>query len=200
MYVKGYFLRRCARGKRDKKMKQIKKKRISYRNTQNVSIHFSITTIVQKDSLSSHNNEKLQVSLHSKSCKISYLLHLNLGIYFARRRGNSRENNEQNQNETKGEEGKTTDEYLVAGRSMHWLPLSISFMATYISGTSLLGIPAEIYTFGFTYILACLSLLVATGITWSIFIPIFYRLKIVCSNEVSLITYIFFLYKQAIIS
>ena len=121
-----------------------------------------------------------------------------IGIYFARR---DTTRNDKNNEESNGDEkekiissagsngreqskNKETDEYLVGGRNMHWFPLSISFMATYISASALLGIPAEVYTFGFQYIISCCALLVSTFFTWTIFIPIFYRLKIVCANEV----------------
>ncbi|XP_066925084.1 sodium-coupled monocarboxylate transporter 1-like isoform X1 [Clytia hemisphaerica] len=120
-----------------------------------------------------------------------------IGIYFARKgkpasSPSSKEKNERlnilskqgtkDTNEN-GDNQKETDEYLVGGRNMHWFPLSISFMATYISASSLLGIPAEIYTYGFQYIVSCGALFVSTFFTWYIFIPIFYRLKIVCANE-----------------
>ena len=131
-----------------------------------------------------------------------------IGIYFARRKtgtktgiiNNSDENITTTTNKLPPEEGgtqgrgdnKETDEYLVGGRNIHWFPLSISFMATYISASTLLGIPAEIYTFGFQYVVSCGALFVSTFFTWYIFIPIFYRLKIVCANEVRCIFFIFF--------
>lgn len=126
-----------------------------------------------------------------------------IGIYFARRKttaktGKVNKSNENNTTSTEKitlDEGgiqergdtKETDEYLVGGRNIHWFPLSISFMATYISASTLLGIPAEIYTFGFQYVVSCGALFVSTFFTWYIFIPIFYRLKIVCANEVRFI-------------
>ena len=128
-----------------------------------------------------------------------------IGIYFARRKtstktviiNNSGENNISSTEKFRPEEGvavgrgdsKETDEYLVGGRNIHWFPLSISFMATYISASTLLGIPAEIYTYGFQYIVSCGALFVSTFFTWYIFIPIFYRLKIVCANEVNFFVY-----------
>ena len=129
-----------------------------------------------------------------------------IGIYFARRKtsiktniisNSNDENNITSTEKIRPEEGvvkgcgdnKETDEYLIGGRNIHWFPLSISFMATYISASTLLGIPAEIYTYGFQYIVSCGALFVSTFFTWYIFIPIFYRLKIVCANEVKFFVY-----------
>jgi len=115
-----------------------------------------------------------------------------IGIYFSRKKTGGRQNaGEKSLYDVSGQEGATTnnetDDYLVGGRNMHWFPLSISFMATYISGTVLLGVPAEIYTYGFQYVISCGGLVISTFFTWYIFIPIFYRLKIVCANEVGVI-------------
>ena len=115
-----------------------------------------------------------------------------IGIYFARRKTTTTKSKNKDDDAKKvikhegvgGRENQETDEYLVGGRNIHWFPLSISFMATYISASTLLGIPAEIYTFGFQYVVSCGALFVSTFFTWYIFIPIFYRLKIVCANEV----------------
>ncbi|KAF9417612.1 hypothetical protein HW555_005319, partial [Spodoptera exigua] len=42
----------------------------------------------------------------------------------------------------------TTSEYLMGGKTMGMFPISMSLIASYISGISLLGLPAEMYTYG----------------------------------------------------
>ncbi|XP_071449636.1 sodium-coupled monocarboxylate transporter 2-like [Hetaerina americana] len=77
----------------------------------------------------------------------------------------------------------TAAQYLMGGRAMGILPISMSLIASYISGIALLGLPAEIYTFGtqywvtvFSELFVCLTMSVA-------FIPVFYDLKITSSYE-----------------
>ncbi|XP_012565084.2 sodium-coupled monocarboxylate transporter 1 isoform X1 [Hydra vulgaris] len=76
-----------------------------------------------------------------------------------------------------------TKEYLMAGREMHWFPLFVSLLASYLSGVTLLGVPSEIFTYGIQYIVLCLSYVFIVLISSTIFLPIFYKLQMVSSNE-----------------
>ena len=85
-----------------------------------------------------------------------------------------------------GGKQKSTKEYLMAGRDMHWFPVFVSLLASYLSAITLLGVPSEIYTYGVQYIVLCLSYFILIGAGVYIFLPIFYRLQVVSSNEVKL--------------
>ncbi|XP_045470398.1 sodium-coupled monocarboxylate transporter 2-like [Harmonia axyridis] len=77
----------------------------------------------------------------------------------------------------------TTSEYLMGGKTMGIFPISMSMIASYISGISILGIPAEMYTYGtqFWMIIASegfVSLTMAVA-----YLPVFYKLQITSSYE-----------------
>ena len=84
-----------------------------------------------------------------------------------------------------GGKQKTTAEYLLGDRKMSLLPVAISLLVTFLSAVSLIGIPSEIYTYGFQYCVAILVgpfvLLLPVSI---IFVPMYRRLNITCANEV----------------
>ncbi|KAG8223061.1 hypothetical protein J437_LFUL002009 [Ladona fulva] len=77
----------------------------------------------------------------------------------------------------------STSQYLMGGRSMGILPISMSLIASYISGIALLGLPAEIYTYGTQYSVIILSEVFVTYTMATAFIPVFYELKITSSYE-----------------
>ncbi|XP_028033040.1 sodium-coupled monocarboxylate transporter 1-like isoform X1 [Bombyx mandarina] len=77
----------------------------------------------------------------------------------------------------------TTSEYLMGGKTMGMFPISMSLIASYISGISLLGLPAEMYTYGtqlWTIVLSewAVSLTIAI-----IYLPVFYNLQITSTYE-----------------
>nr|XP_022913659.1 sodium-coupled monocarboxylate transporter 1-like [Onthophagus taurus] len=77
----------------------------------------------------------------------------------------------------------TTSEYLMGGKTMGIFPISMSLIASYISGISMLGIPAEIYTYGtqFWMIITSEGLV---SITMAVaYLPVFYKLQITSSYE-----------------
>ncbi|XP_028653039.2 solute carrier family 5 member 6a [Erpetoichthys calabaricus] len=71
---------------------------------------------------------------------------------------------------------QTTQEFLLADRSMHFLPVALSLLATFQSAVAILGVPAEIYTSGTEYWFLGVSYILGLLIPAHIFIPIFYRL------------------------
>ncbi|XP_046401187.1 sodium-coupled monocarboxylate transporter 1-like [Ischnura elegans] len=77
----------------------------------------------------------------------------------------------------------TTSQYLMGGRSMGILPISMSLIASYISGIALLGLPAEIYTFGTQYWVIVFSEVFVCATMAIAYIPVFYDLKITSSYE-----------------
>ena len=86
-----------------------------------------------------------------------------------------------------GGKQKSTKEYLMAGRDMHWFPVFVSLLASYLSAITLLGVPSEIYTYGIQYIVLCFSYFILIGAGVVIFLPIFYKLQVVSSNEVRIL-------------
>ncbi|XP_068672015.1 sodium-dependent multivitamin transporter-like [Montipora foliosa] len=83
-----------------------------------------------------------------------------------------------------GGKQKTTAEYLLGDRKMSLLPVAISLLVTFLSAVSLIGIPSEIYTYGFQY---CVTILVGPFVLLLpvsiIFVPMYRRLNITCANE-----------------
>ena len=79
---------------------------------------------------------------------------------------------------------KTTQEYLLADKQMSVIPVSFSLMASFMSAITLLGVSAENYMFGTQFVVINLSYIVGTPIAAHIFLPVFYKLKIVSIYEV----------------
>ncbi|KAK0423718.1 hypothetical protein QR680_008295 [Steinernema hermaphroditum] len=71
---------------------------------------------------------------------------------------------------------KATEDYLMGGRSMPFLPVVLSLVTTFMSGITLFGIPAEIYEHGAVLMLQYLTMPLAILLLGYIFVPIFYNL------------------------
>ncbi|GFU22024.1 putative sodium-dependent multivitamin transporter [Nephila pilipes] len=74
---------------------------------------------------------------------------------------------------------KTNDEYLLAGKNMSVLPVAFSLMATFMSSTNIMGIPAEMYLYGTNMTFMNLGIIVGPIIASYMFLPIFF------ANDVS---------------
>ena len=72
---------------------------------------------------------------------------------------------------------------VLPGKNMHWFPVFVSLLASYLSAITLTGVPSEIYTYGLQYVVLLLSYPLLITITCIIYLPIFYRLDVVSSNE-----------------
>lgn len=88
-----------------------------------------------------------------------------------------------------GGKQNNTQEYLMAGRNMHWFPVFVSLLVSYLSAITLLGVPSEVYTYGLQYIVLCFSYFILIGAGAIIFLPIFYRQQTISSNEVRLFSF-----------
>ncbi|XP_066533967.1 solute carrier family 5 member 6a [Hoplias malabaricus] len=73
---------------------------------------------------------------------------------------------------------RTTQEFLLADRSMSCLPVSLSLLATFQSAVAILGAPSEIYAHGTQYWFLGCSYFLGLLIPAHIFIPVFYRLRL----------------------
>ncbi|XP_034950469.1 sodium-coupled monocarboxylate transporter 1-like [Chelonus insularis] len=72
----------------------------------------------------------------------------------------------------------TTLEYLLGGKSLGIFPVSASLIASFISGITILGTPAEIYNFGTQYWITIISLLFSGIIVSNVYLPVFMTLKL----------------------
>ncbi|XP_045509545.1 sodium-coupled monocarboxylate transporter 1-like isoform X2 [Colias croceus] len=77
----------------------------------------------------------------------------------------------------------TTSEYLMGGKTMGMFPISMSLIASYVSGISLLGLPAEMYTYGTQLWAIVLSEWVVSVTIAIVYLPVFYNLQITSTYE-----------------
>ncbi|KAH0550205.1 sodium-coupled monocarboxylate transporter 1-like [Cotesia glomerata] len=75
------------------------------------------------------------------------------------------------------------DEYLVGGRNMKTIPVSLSLIASFFSGISLLGIPTEIYVHGTSYLFIAFGVILVGFTMSSIYLPVFHELKLTSTYE-----------------
>ncbi|KAK6622118.1 hypothetical protein RUM44_001925 [Polyplax serrata] len=76
-----------------------------------------------------------------------------------------------------------TSEYLMGSKKMGIFPISMSLIASYISGIALIGMPAEIYVYGTQYWALIIPELITSIVMMTVYIPVFYSLQIVSSYE-----------------
>lgn len=79
----------------------------------------------------------------------------------------------------------TTVEYLMGGRKLKLIPVSISILVSFMSAITILGAPAEMYTAGTMYFLYLFGLILACILAALLFVPLLYPLKLTSSFEVS---------------
>ncbi|KAF8763707.1 Sodium-coupled monocarboxylate transporter 1 like protein [Argiope bruennichi] len=77
----------------------------------------------------------------------------------------------------------TNDEYLLAGKDMSILPVAFSLMATFMSATTLMGIPAEMYLYGTNMAFMNIGFIIGPIITSYIFLPIYFANDISTAYE-----------------
>ncbi|KAK0078829.1 hypothetical protein PV325_002052 [Microctonus aethiopoides] len=78
----------------------------------------------------------------------------------------------------------TTLEYLLGRRGLGIFPVSASLIASFISGVTILGTPAEIYNFGTQYWITIFSILFSGIIVGNIYLPVFAALKLNSCYEI----------------
>lgn len=77
----------------------------------------------------------------------------------------------------------TSVEYLIANKSVSWLPIFISMVASFFSAVGVMGLPAKMYTTGITFGFQVFSFLFPISLCAEIFGPIFRKLELVSVNE-----------------
>ncbi|KAL2723926.1 sodium-coupled monocarboxylate transporter 1-like [Vespula squamosa] len=71
-----------------------------------------------------------------------------------------------------------TTEYLLGGKTMSFFPISMSLIASHISGVSLLGVPSEVYQYGSQYAACIFTSFITCTIIAYIYLPVFFKLQL----------------------
>ncbi|KAL0102302.1 hypothetical protein PUN28_018672 [Cardiocondyla obscurior] len=87
----------------------------------------------------------------------------------------------------------STQDYLLGGRSLGLFPVSASLVASFISGVTILGTPAEIYNFGTQYWITIISILFSGVVVATVYLPVFTTLQLNSVYEIlyqSIVVYV----------
>ena len=85
-----------------------------------------------------------------------------------------------------GGKQKTIDEYLRGGQTITLLPAVLSLSVSFVSSVAMLGLAAEIYTFGGQFWLSTISWPLGHILSVLIYVPVLYPLRTTTANEVYL--------------
>ncbi|NWQ93722.1 SC5A5 protein, partial [Burhinus bistriatus] len=80
---------------------------------------------------------------------------------------------------------KTSEDFFTGGRQMSALPVGLSLSASFMSAVQVLGVPAEAYRYGAKFLWMCVGQLLNTLLTAQLFLPVFYRLGLTSTYELS---------------
>ncbi|XP_018517407.1 sodium-coupled monocarboxylate transporter 1 isoform X2 [Lates calcarifer] len=83
----------------------------------------------------------------------------------------------------RGRKETSSDEFLLGGRQMTAVPVAMSLTASFMSGITVIGTPAEAYRFGAAFWLFGFAYAIMSAVTAEIFVPLFYRLGITSAYE-----------------
>ena len=72
----------------------------------------------------------------------------------------------------------STTDFFLAGRSMSWMPVGLSVMATLLSALSYTGIPGEAYQHGFKLLVLPLAIWLTLPLMLGVVLPLYHGLKI----------------------
>ncbi|GFV39792.1 putative sodium-dependent multivitamin transporter [Trichonephila clavipes] len=89
---------------------------------------------------------------------------------------------------------KTNEEYLLAGKDMSVLPVAFSLMATFMSSTTFMGIPAEMYLYGTNMTFMNLGFIIGPIISSYVILPVFFANDVSTAYEVCTGSYPFLLF------
>ncbi|KAF2347514.1 Sodium/solute symporter [Trinorchestia longiramus] len=78
---------------------------------------------------------------------------------------------------------RTTDDFLLAGRSMTPVPIALSLTATFISSISILGNVGEVYGHGIQFMWGIIGSIFGVVLAAQVFAPIIYNMKLASINE-----------------
>nr|XP_057933339.1 sodium-coupled monocarboxylate transporter 1 [Doryrhamphus excisus] len=78
---------------------------------------------------------------------------------------------------------RSSEDFLTGGRRLTALPVSLSLTASFMSAITVLSNPAEVYRYGGSIALYCLSYVITMVVTSEVFLPVFYRLAVTSTYE-----------------
>ena len=79
------------------------------------------------------------------------------------------------------------DEYMLARRSMYYVPVGLSLLATFLSAIAALGMPAEIYKHNTLWVWTTPAYFIISSAAAHIYIPVYYKLRINSVYEVRIV-------------
>lgn len=82
-----------------------------------------------------------------------------------------------------GRQEKNTEDFFLAGRLMSWAPVAASSLATALSALTFIGVPGAAFGGDFIYLQLWFGTFASSILLASIFIPVFYRLKVTTVYE-----------------
>ncbi|XP_055374974.1 sodium-coupled monocarboxylate transporter 1 isoform X2 [Condylostylus longicornis] len=106
-----------------------------------------------------------------------------IGIYFGFVEKNKQAKRNKSNGGVQARRGSEALDYLVGGRKMQTFPVSMSLVASFISGISLLGTSTEIYVYGTQYAFLLITIIISSFISWHIFLPVFCNLQLTSTYE-----------------
>ncbi|XP_054287824.1 sodium-coupled monocarboxylate transporter 1-like [Macrosteles quadrilineatus] len=77
----------------------------------------------------------------------------------------------------------TVAEYLLGGKKMGVFPVTISLVASHISGITLLGVPSEVYAYGTQYVAIFITIVCVYLIIYYLYLPVFFHLQLNSAYE-----------------
>ncbi|CAI5686890.1 sodium-coupled monocarboxylate transporter 1 [Oreochromis niloticus] len=83
----------------------------------------------------------------------------------------------------RGRKETSSEEFLLGGRQMTAVPVAMSLTASFMSGITVIGTPAESYRFGSAYWIFGFAYAIMSAISAEIFVPLFYRLGVTSAYE-----------------
>lgn len=81
----------------------------------------------------------------------------------------------------------SSDDYLLAGRSMGVIPVALSLLGSFMSAITLLGTPAEMVVYGTQYWMIAVAYCIVIPLANYVFIPVFYKLNLTSIFEVTIL-------------
>ena len=82
----------------------------------------------------------------------------------------------------------SNEEFLTGNRQLGLLPVTMSLVASFMSTSTLLGLPAEVFQVGTQFSVQIFSITVAVIVAAEVFMPIYYKLELLSVNEVCLLS------------
>ncbi|RWS00859.1 sodium-coupled monocarboxylate transporter 1-like protein 2, partial [Dinothrombium tinctorium] len=83
----------------------------------------------------------------------------------------------------KSRNNQTNQDYLMGSRNLSVFPVTMSLAASFMSSSTILGVPAEIYLLGTQYVFIIFMILLSGLLAANVFMPIYYDLKLTSINK-----------------